>query len=240
MVNCKNCGAPLRLEDAFCPHCGTPNPEAQEHLKKLAELDKDVESAKQEVAEEVKKSKKGYGLLIIMAMLLLANLVVFVMHSASYEIAEKIAASKMSETQIKAHLDSLMEEGEYIEMSIYMDKFHLPYRDYSEYNKVSYMADYYNRIISAMTEYLYNREPYDDPLVTVCSNVIDYEQEYAMLKKRDNEEGTLYHIERLNTEVENYLKTYLKLRDEDLEGIADMNYSRLLLLVNERLSYEEE
>ena len=39
MVNCKNCGAPLTLNDAFCPHCGTPNPEAQEHLKKAeAEL----------------------------------------------------------------------------------------------------------------------------------------------------------------------------------------------------------
>ena len=239
MVNCKNCGAPLRLEDAFCPHCGTPNPEAQEHLKKLAELDKDVESAKKEVAEEVKKSKKGYGLLIIMAMLLLANLVALVMHNATYEIADKIISKKMSETQIKAQLDSLMEEGEYIEMSIYMDKYHLPYRDYAEYNKISYMADYYNRIIRSMTEYLYSKEPYDDPLVTVCSNVIDYEQEYTMLKKRDNEDGTLYHIERLNGEVEGYLKTYLKLTDEDLESIADMNYSGLLLLVNERLSYEE-
>ena len=38
MVNCKNCGAPLSLEDAVCPHCGTPNPEAQEHLKKLKDL----------------------------------------------------------------------------------------------------------------------------------------------------------------------------------------------------------
>ncbi|MBO4819656.1 MAG: zinc ribbon domain-containing protein [Firmicutes bacterium] len=240
MVNCKNCGAPLRLEDAFCPHCGTPNPEAQEHLKKLAELDKDVESAKQEVAEEVKKSKKGYGLLIIMVMLLLANLLAFAMHLTTYEIAEKIIASKMSETQIKAQLDSLMDQGEYIEMSVFMDKFNLPYKDYSEYNKISYMAEYYNRIIKAMTEYLYNREPYDDPLVTVCSNVIDYEQEYTMLKKRDNERSTLYHIERLNDEVENYLKTYLKLTDEDIEGLADMNYSGLLLLVNERLSYEEE
>ena len=39
MVNCKNCGAPLSLNDAFCPHCGTPNPEAQEHLRKLEALD---------------------------------------------------------------------------------------------------------------------------------------------------------------------------------------------------------
>ena len=45
MVNCKNCGAPLSLNDAFCPHCGTPNPEAQEHLKKLRQLDEQFENA---------------------------------------------------------------------------------------------------------------------------------------------------------------------------------------------------
>ena len=39
MVNCKNCGAPLTLDSAFCPYCGTHNPEAQEHLEKLQQLD---------------------------------------------------------------------------------------------------------------------------------------------------------------------------------------------------------
>ena len=82
MVNCKNCGAPLSLNDAYCPHCGTPNPEAQEHLKKLKQLDAKMESARQEVTAEVKKSKKGYGLLIVLAMLLFANLAVFILHSA--------------------------------------------------------------------------------------------------------------------------------------------------------------
>jgi hypothetical protein len=90
-----------------------------------------------------------------------------------------------------------------------------------------------------MTEYLYSRDTYDDPLVNVCKGVIDYEQEYVMLKKRDNEPRTNYHIEKLNGEVEQYLKTYLKLTDEDIETLSDMNYSGLLLLVNERLNYEE-
>ena len=57
MVNCKNCGAPLTLNDAFCPHCGTPNPEAQEHLKKLQQLDQRFEDASLEVAAEVRKSR---------------------------------------------------------------------------------------------------------------------------------------------------------------------------------------
>ena len=239
MVNCKNCGAPLDLEHAYCPHCGTPNPEAQEHLKKLQKLDKEVESAKKEVAEEVRKSKKGYGLLIIMAMLLLSNLIVFVMHNASYEIADRIRTSRMSEDEIKAHLETLMDEGEYIEMSIYSNKFDLPYREYSEYNKISSLADYYNRIVTSMTNYLYEKETYDDPLVNVCKNVLDYEDEYLRTKTWENEPWVGVHLERLNSEVNDYLKTFLKLTDEDIEGLGDMNYSGLLLLVNERLSYEK-
>ena len=111
MVNCKNCGAPLSLEDAVCPHCGTPNPEAQEHLKKLKDLDRKFQSARFEVVDEVKKSKKGYGLLVILVMILLANLFLIPVHSASYEIAERIIASRMSVKQIRDTMDTFLEDG---------------------------------------------------------------------------------------------------------------------------------
>ena len=110
MVNCKNCGAPLSLEDAFCPHCGTPNPEAQEHLKKLAKLDKDYRRTKNEVIQEVKKTKKGYGLLIVLILLMLANLVLIPFYGGTYDIANRINASKYSEDDIKAQMNELLEK----------------------------------------------------------------------------------------------------------------------------------
>ena len=88
MVNCKNCGAPLSLEEAVCPHCGTPNPEAQEHLKKLAQLNSAFEQTQYEVVDEVKKNKRGYGVLVILVMVMLANLILIPVHAASYDIAE--------------------------------------------------------------------------------------------------------------------------------------------------------
>ena len=123
MVNCKNCGAPLSLNEAYCPHCGTANPEAQEHLKKLKILDERFEDASREVAAEVKKSKRGYGILLILVMLLLANLVVFVMHQMTYEIADRIIAGKMSESEIRSQLDEFLDKGEYIELELFMKKF---------------------------------------------------------------------------------------------------------------------
>ena len=236
MVNCKNCGAPLSLNDAFCPHCGTPNPEAQEHLKKLQQLDERFESASLEVAAEVKKSRKGYGILIILVMLLLANLVIFVMHGMTYDIAERVIASKMSESEIRAQLDEFLDEGEYIELELFMNKFSLSYRDYEDYSRIAYLAEYQNRMIDAMTQYLYGTDPYGDPLVRTCQTVVDYEEALASLRKRENSERLLLHMEKLNDEVNGFLKNYLGLTDEDIAGIRNMSYSSLLILVNERLA----
>ena len=235
MVNCKNCGAPLTLNDAFCPYCGTPNPEAQEHLKKLQQLDAQFENASLEVATEVKKSRKGYGILLILVMLLLANLVVFVLHSATYDIADRIIAGKMSDSEIKAQLDEFLDKGEYIELELFMKKFTLSYKDYRDYNLIANLAGYQDRMIDAVTQYLYGTENYSDPLVRICEAVTDYEEEYSYLKKSDSE-TVRFHIEQINTEVNGFLKSYLKLTDEDLAGLKDMNSSSVLILVNERLT----
>ena len=239
MVNCKNCGAPLSLNDAYCPHCGTPNPEAQEHLKKLKQLDAKMENARQEVTAEVKKSKKGYGLLIVLAMLLFANLAVFILHSASYEIADSLRAKNMSEAEVRQQLDSMLEKGEYVEMDIFMNKYSLPYSKYSDYQSIAYLASSYSRIQDSMSRYLYAKDPYDDPLMKVCEYVVDYADEYKNLKKRDNSELVLYHMERLNDEVKTYMRYYLKLTDEDIAGLGDMASSGLLILVNERMNNEK-
>ncbi|MBR5980939.1 MAG: zinc-ribbon domain-containing protein [Firmicutes bacterium] len=235
MVNCKNCGAPLSLNEAFCPHCGTANPEAQEHLKKLKDLDERFDNASREVAIEVKKSKKGYGILLILVMLLLANLVVFVLHSATYDIADRIIAGKMSDSEIKAQLDEFLDKGEYIELDLFMKKFTLSYKDYRDYNLIANLAGYQDRLIDAVTQYLYGTENYSDPLVRICEAVTDYEEEYSYLKKSDSE-TVRFHIEQINTEVNGFLKSYLKLTDEDLAGLKDMSSSALLILVNERLT----
>ncbi len=239
MVNCKKCGAPLSLGEAFCPYCGEANPEAQEHLKKLRPLDEQFQSASREVSAEVKKSKKAYGILVILVMLLLANLVVFGMHQMSYDIADRIIAGKMTESEIKAQLDRFLEEGEYIELDLFMNKFSLSYRDYEDYSKISYLAGYQNRMIQSMTRYLYSSDAYDDPLVATCEAIADYEEEYTSLKKRDNSETVRFHMEKINTEVNGFLRNYLGLTEEDIAGIKDLSESSILILVNERLNNEK-
>ncbi len=240
MVNCKNCGAPLTLEDAVCPHCGTPNPEAKEHLEKLAKLDRDFRNTKSEVNEEVRKSKSGYGVLVILIMVLLANLFMIPLHASSYEISEKIIVSKMGDAKIKETLDELLEEGEYIEMAIFADKYQLPYQEYGDYNRIAYLADSYSRLIENVTDYYYGKDPYNDPLVSACKNIKEFVNEYERMGRNIDDRRLMTYIEDLGSEFEAFIKTTLKLKDEDIAQINDMNDSQLLLRISERMAYEEE
>ena len=239
MVNCKNCGAPLSLEEAVCPHCGTPNPEAIEHLKKLQELNESFKQTKFEVADEVKKSKKGYGVLIILAIVLLANLALIPFHSASDEIAEKVIASKMSKAQITEKLDSLLQQGEYADFYIFANKFSLSYRDYAKYNEVSYLAEMYSRLIDTVTDYYYGKDLYMDPLVRASQVIRDFKEECARYAKRDSYPEMKVYINDIEKQFDLYAKTYLKLTDEDLNGAAQMSESDILIRINERLNDEE-
>ena len=240
MVNCKNCGAPLTLEDAVCPHCGTPNPEAKEHLEKLAKLDRDFRKTKTEVAEEVRKSKSGYGVLVILVMVLLANLFMIPLHASSYDISEKIIASKMGKVRIKETMDELLEQGEYIEMAIFANKFRLSYQEYGDYNRIAYLAEYYNRMIGNVTDYYYGKDPFNDPLVSACQNIKDFISEYGYAGRYIDDRRMMKYVEDLNAEFEAYIKATLKLTDEDIAEINDMSNSQLLLRINERMAYEEE
>ena len=240
MVNCKNCGAPLSLEDAYCPHCGTPNPEAQEHLKKLAQLDKAFQNAEIEVHDEVRKSKKGYGLLVILAMVLAANLALIPLHAASYEIADRAIVARMGEANIKETLDNLLSEGEYIEMAVYTDKYSLPYNEYGQYNRVGYLADLYSRMIQNMTLYLYGTDPYYDPLVRTIQYVKDFDDEYRSYTRRDPDSEVSAYMEDIYEDYASFLKVYMKLTDEDIAQIGDLSNSDLLLRVNERMNDEKE
>ena len=239
MVNCKNCGAPLSLEDAVCPHCGTPNPEAQEHLKKLKDLDRKFQSTRFEVVDEVKKSKKGYGLLVILVMILLANLFLIPVHSASYEIAERIIASRMSVKQIRDTMDTFLEDGEYIELAVFARKFPLPYKDFASYNQIIYMAENYERVVRDISNYYYGKELYSDPLLDSCKQIKEFKTEMQRYEKRNSYPETAVYLEDLDHELDLYLQATLSLTEEDIATIKDLSDAQLLVLVNERLNHEE-
>ena len=236
MVNCKNCGAPLSLENAYCSHCGTANLEAQEHLKKLEQLDKDYKKTKFEVINEVKKNKKGYGVLTILIVILLMNLLLIPLHNNSYRIADKIIASSRNVSEIKKELDSYLQNKDYERFVITYEKYAVDYRTFEEYNKIYYLADAYLRVKEQVSNHFFGKELYSDSLVRACQYIKEYKDDYDRYNKFDNGNNDFIT---LNNEFDLFVKTFLKLKDEDLIDISKLSESEILLLVSERLTYEE-
>ncbi|MBP5280111.1 MAG: zinc ribbon domain-containing protein [Erysipelotrichaceae bacterium] len=239
MVNCKNCGAPLSLNDLKCPYCGTENAEAIEHIKKLKALEKGYNKARKEVSEEVQKSKKGYGPLIVLVILLLANLFLLPFHGASYEIADAINARDYSVEDMVARLDELLEKREYTEYHEFVDRYEFRYSDISDYYKLFSMVNYYVNIHEYMTDYFYNSEYYTDPLVKACENIKDFDDDYERTMKWIDVDKIKNHAEKLHDEYVLYLKTFLNFNDEDIESIRNLSKSELVVLAAKRLNNEE-
>lgn len=240
MLNCKNCGAPLTLDDAYCPHCGTANPEAQKHLEKLKELDRKYDQTRQEVVNEVRSSRKGYNTLIILVLLLLANLLVMLMHGASYEIAEKVAVSRMAKADIETTLKELVAEGRYSELSVFVDKYDLSYQEYGEYLRLSYLASDYSRCRKYVSDYFHEVETYADPLFYACNSIKDFKDEYQRDLKQSDEPYLLENAEKMNAEFDRFLERELKLSADDIAAIDELSSSELLVLITRRLNNEEE
>ncbi|MBR4461721.1 MAG: zinc ribbon domain-containing protein [Erysipelotrichaceae bacterium] len=240
MVNCKKCGAPLSLDQAKCPYCGEINEEAKEHLEKLAKLDKDYKKTKQEVMTEVKKTKKGYNLLIILVMLLIANMLMIPVWGASYDIAEKIAVSDRPVSEVKEELNALLEAKEYPEFVVCYDRNDVNYKDYREYTGIHSLAYDYCQIIKSYTNHLYaDTDYYTDPLVRVCQSIKDFEDDLESTRRWEDDPFVLHYLDEIRIEYELYLKSFLHLTDEDIAGLASMNSSAIVVLVNERLNNEE-
>ena len=239
MVNCKNCGAPLALENAFCPHCGTANPEAQEHLKKLAELDKDYQKARYEVVNEVKKNKKGYGVLTILVVVLLMNLVLIPLHSSSYRLANKIIANQRNTAEVKKELDSFIKSKDYAQFVVTYDKYSADYKTFSDFNRIYYMASDYMRIKQSVTNYNFGKEMYRDALVNSCEYIKDFKDDYVRYTDYAQDDAYYNEVMLLNENLDLFLNTFLKLNQEDLDSISEISESELLILISKRLANEE-
>ena len=239
MVNCKKCGAPLSLDTPKCPYCGEENQEAIEHLKKLKSLEKGYREAQKEVSEEVQRARSSYGPMIILIIVMLANIILLPLHGGSYSFAERINAKKYTKEEINAKLDEMLDEGKYAEFYEFIDHYDLHYSDYSDYYSVFNLAMDYSYICEYLTDYRFSSEYYTDPLVKACEYIKDYQEEHNFTFKRIESEKIRKYAEKLDSEYELLLKTFLNFTDEDIASIEELSDAQLVVLAAGRLNNEE-
>ena len=71
-MKCKNCGGEIRLEEMYCPYCGSPNIEAQQHARDMAHYQSEFEQTKEEVIDKAGRQSRLAVRITATALLLLA------------------------------------------------------------------------------------------------------------------------------------------------------------------------
>ena len=115
MMKCKYCGGNLTLEQAYCPHCGRPNEEAQQHVKDMEHYKSNFEDTRSNVYEVAQKNTEIMSHTVIITVLVILCVLVFLVSAFSWEIHRNLVRmdTLLQQTKYEKQLEQYLEEEDY-------------------------------------------------------------------------------------------------------------------------------
>lgn len=146
-MKCKNCGGEVRLEDLYCPYCGSPNEEALKHARDMQHYQNEFQQTKEDVIERAGRQSRTAVRIAVTAVLLLSIAANIFIQTNSYAIHQmwKDLRSRGNEDLYRQRIEAFMAEEDYTGLSSYCRNIDLyTYRDlYDEYYPVVQAANTY-------------------------------------------------------------------------------------------------
>ena len=119
-MKCKNCGAELTMLEKFCPNCGTPNEQSQQHIKDMEYYEHEFSDTQKEVVRNSKWFIKYIAPVTSLVIAGIAAVIVTIQanHLWGYNLAEQKQKkyNQTHEQEIKEHLQTLLDNGQYEEV----------------------------------------------------------------------------------------------------------------------------
>lgn len=119
-MKCKNCGAELTMLEKFCPNCGTPNEQSQQHIKDMEHYEHEFSDTQKEVVRNSKWFIKYIAPVTSLVIAGIAAVIVTIQanHLWGYNLAEQKQKkyNQTHEQEIKEHLQTLLDNGQYEEV----------------------------------------------------------------------------------------------------------------------------
>ncbi len=145
-MTCPHCKAPLLIEHAHCPYCGSENPYFKQHRADMDTFASEFEETKAHVRTSAARHSRMTVSITIISALIALNALFFFLHSQTWSmqraylsfVVNQNAATHMST------LDAYFAAGDYAGAVDYYDNNNLYYGDsFDEYRAVYYAAYYY-------------------------------------------------------------------------------------------------
>lgn len=250
-MKCENCGGNLSLEDLTCPHCGTVNKHAQQHVRDMERY----HGAFQDTREKVYSVTRKYaGIAVragVIAGLLILTVVFAVVGARSYEIKSSLAKSRAERkfAEYSAILDGYLEEEDYLAFHAFAEAndiwgYDSPYEKYMPVLRASSQYAYlYEAILRAYTvrQQEESEEGYAADQIKWTAEQLNYfydsldMEQYSYYEDANSQENR-EALERMEDHVKVLLRTYCGLTPEDAEGLRELSEARRAVLLEERMS----
>lgn len=249
-MKCPNCGANLTIDDEVCSFCGVESPYAEKHREEMRQFTSDFNRTKSQVLETTQNHSKFVAKVTLIAVMVVLNLIVWIMAVDSYEIEKFIINRRISANYpvIKAELDKLEEERNYIGFYVYYYENRLYYSDLFEEYRAAYNVSNNYEIIYNYTLELVTEEEEDsyydaEKRVELLAQQIDYLYKYATPQEySDMTQYSQKHQDFMDAAVEqaeDLMQTYLLIPKEKMDDFRELSTARKQIMIEEGLGINE-
>lgn len=248
-MKCKNCGAELTMLEKFCPNCGTPNEQSQQHIKDMEHYEHEFSDTQKEVVRNSKWFIKYIAPVTSLVIAGIAAVIVTIQanHLWGYNLAEQ-KQKKYNQTHeqgIKEHLQTLLDNGQYEE--VYQLYTRLNQRMSGTGNSGWYdfynMTEGYLRLRNAIMFY-YNPELSEhyskETALNNAAEAICMITGSAQGKSyRERAAESIPYMEDIKEKAGLFLKDYCNFTQADIDSLENRDRTSVIALLTRRMFDEE-
>lgn len=251
-MRCKNCGGELRIEDAFCPYCGTPNPDAAKHRKDMKDYRERFKKTESDVYKKTKKYSRLSIKVIIVSVLLVLVLIMLVLNTTHFAIATKIEKSQVT-SQVDVHrkkLKEFEEKEQYLAFIEYYDVHSLYYASFDELGEFRSVEDVsfdYRSVLNDISNLLAREHllyiDVSDSVNSLCDNVDKLYKDCVKDEYDTPEQWTPEHtkaIENMKEEINLIIRAVCHFSEEDMETFEALSLGKKQVMIEEGLGIGKE
>lgn len=250
-MKCKNCGGEIRLEDLFCPYCGTANTEARQHAVDMQKYQAAFQQTRQDVTQRAGRESRRAVRIAAIAFLLLAIAANIFVQANSYELSYRLEQHRISKNaeHFLKEADRYLDAEDYIGFASYYSKTRLGTynKNYARYYPVYRISQSY-MYAARQIMHLVNPGRYSsmDHTIKYASEYIQafYEaldpDNYSSSYDDYDSEWTQRHIANMRGSMESLLVTYLGMTADEAQSLPELSRGNRVLLIEKGLAKYEK
>lgn len=244
-MKCTNCGGEIRLEDLYCPYCGSPNMEAHMHARDMHHYRQEFQQTRRDVIERAGRQSRRAVRIAAVALLLLGigvNIFLQANSYAFYRIFEEAEFRKHSAKYIQ-RMEEYLDEEDYIGFSAFcaannlssIDDFYDNwYPIYRVANSLRYSESYIMKLVNH-GEYTgidhvkkYTSETIQEFYDNMDPNNYSYDDSVQSPE-------TQRHLDNMRKDMEAMLVAYLGMTPEEAQSMQSCSRGNRVLLIERGL-----